>query len=175
MYVVLDDRTLWFDGDFTVKSTEVEKFIINGNTNGLYVDELTDEIIKYNSLVQKEQKIDIKKDVKPFDLSWNIPNEYKNLNVHEYIYSKLEQQNIQDDELYIRVKRVIQELKLFEQYDIINLIRVLIYIINTFYTNNIVWGIGRGSSTSSYILYLIGVHDVDSVLYDLDVHDFIHA
>lgn len=174
MYVVLDDRTLWFDGDFTVKSTEVEKYIINGNTNGLYVDELTDEIIKYNSLVPKEQKINIKKDIKPFDLSWNIPNEYKNLNVHEYIYSKLEQQNIQDDQLYIRVKRVIQELKLFEQYDIIDLIRVLIYIINTFYTNNIVWGIGRGSSTSSYILYLIGVHDVDSVLYDLDVNDFIH-
>jgi DNA polymerase III alpha subunit len=37
-----------------------------------------------------------------------------------------------------------------------------------------VWGIGRGSSVSSYVLYVLGVHDVDSYAYDLDIGDFLH-
>jgi DNA polymerase III alpha subunit len=39
--------------------------------------------------------------------------------------------------------------------------------------NNIVWGVGRGSSVSSYVLYLLGVHRVNSLYYDLDIHEFL--
>ena len=49
----------------------------------------------------------------------------------------------------------------------------LIYLIDLMRTNNIVWGVGRGSSVSSYILYLIGVHKVNSILYKLDINDFL--
>jgi DNA polymerase III alpha subunit len=38
---------------------------------------------------------------------------------------------------------------------------------------NIVWGVGRGSSCSSYLLYLLGLHEVDVVKYDVDISDFI--
>ena len=39
--------------------------------------------------------------------------------------------------------------------------------------NNIVWGVGRGSSVSSYVLFLMGVHKVDSMKYNLDIKDFL--
>jgi len=39
--------------------------------------------------------------------------------------------------------------------------------------NNLVWGVGRGSSVSSYLLYLIGVHKVDSYKYRLDIKEFL--
>ena len=47
------------------------------------------------------------------------------------------------------------------------------YIIDTLRENNIVWGVGRGSSVSSYMLYLIGVHKVDSIKYNLNINEFI--
>ena len=50
-------------------------------------------------------------------------------------------------------------------------LKVLIYIIDTMRKNNLVWGIGRGSSVASYVLYLIGVHKVDSK-YNLDIKEF---
>ena len=39
--------------------------------------------------------------------------------------------------------------------------------------NNIVYGVGRGSSVSSYILYLIGVHRVNSLKFNLDIKEFL--
>jgi DNA polymerase III alpha subunit len=39
--------------------------------------------------------------------------------------------------------------------------------------NNIVLGVGRGSSVASYVLYLLGVHRVDSLKYDLDIKEFL--
>jgi DNA polymerase III alpha subunit len=39
--------------------------------------------------------------------------------------------------------------------------------------NDIVWGVGRGSSVASYTLYLIGVHKIDSIKYELDINEFL--
>jgi len=39
--------------------------------------------------------------------------------------------------------------------------------------NNIVWGLGRGSSTASYVLYLLGVHKINSLYYDLSIEEFL--
>jgi DNA polymerase III alpha subunit len=48
-----------------------------------------------------------------------------------------------------------------------------IYIIDPLRKNNSVWGVGRGSSVASYVLYLIGVHKIDSLFFDLDIEDFL--
>jgi len=39
--------------------------------------------------------------------------------------------------------------------------------------NNIVWGVGRGSSVASYVLFLLGVHKIDSMYYELSVDEFL--
>jgi DNA polymerase III alpha subunit len=38
--------------------------------------------------------------------------------------------------------------------------------------NNIVWGVGRGSSVASYVLYLLGIHKIDSIKYNLSPDEF---
>ena len=55
----------------------------------------------------------------------------------------------------------------------INLLYYLKYLIDTMRKNNIIWGVGRGSSVSSYVLYLLGVHKVNSLKYHLDIKEFI--
>ena len=180
----LSDRTLWFDGDSTIPSKNVTQFVLShGPLSNLCVDELTDEIKKYNTLVNKGQQIVVKEELREFDYSWNIPEQFKNLDVKEYVTEKLYQEFsdncwLEEDnekELSIRTTRVLQELQEYTHLGLNEVLRTIIYIINTLEDKEIVWGVGRGSSVSSYVLYLIGVHDVDSVEFDLDFRDFLRA
>jgi len=49
----------------------------------------------------------------------------------------------------------------------------MIYFVDTLRKHNILWGVGRGSSVSSYILYLIGIHRIDSIKYNLNIGEFL--
>jgi DNA polymerase III alpha subunit len=69
--------------------------------------------------------------------------------------------------------RVTTELELFAQYNMIDLLYYLKYLIDTMRKHNIVWGVGRGSSVASFVLYLIGVHKINSIKYELDIHEFL--
>lgn len=177
---ILEDRTLWYDGDSTVSmSALIDLISSNSDLNGIYIDEMTDEIYEYNSLMFNGDEIRVKKINNLFDTSWNIPDEYKNIDVQKYVKEKFEDECIKGDfddvEIADRAFKLLKELVLFKKYQLFDVVRTLIYIINKFETENIVWGVGRGSSVSSYILYLIGVHDIDSVQFNLDVKEFLHT
>jgi DNA polymerase III alpha subunit len=96
---------------------------------------------------------------------WFMPVEYQELDIAEYILSLCDGQ----DEL----QRVGQELLLFQERDMFPLLRYLKYLVDTMKSNNIIWGVGRGSSVASYVLYKLGVHRVNSLYYDLDIRDFL--
>ena len=64
------------------------------------------------------------------------------------------------------------ELRIWRKRKLNDMLRTLIFIVNTFEDNNVIWGTGRGSSCASYVLYLIGLHQVDSVLYNIDIGEF---
>lgn len=175
----LKDRILWYDGDFTIKSGEILDFITKyGHIPGLCVDELTSDIKSYNHFLSPSEQIHIKHELNPLILDWNIPEYYKSLNLYDYIldkfYTIIDGYDLNSQYVTDRINRILLELKMFQQYNMDSLLRVVIYIVDIFKTNNIVWGVGRGSSVSSYILYIIGIHDVDSVEYDLDIRDFLH-
>jgi DNA polymerase III alpha subunit len=71
------------------------------------------------------------------------------------------------------LQRVGEELMLYQDRDLFNLLRYMKYMVDTFRKNNIVWGLGRGSSVSSYILFLLGVHKVNSIYFDLSIDEFL--
>lgn len=72
-----------------------------------------------------------------------------------------------------QTNRVTQELELFIQHNMFDLLFYLKYLVDTMRENKIVWGVGRGSSVASYVLYLIGVHKIDSLKYNLDIKEFL--
>ena len=92
---------------------------------------------------------------------WNMPDEYKQLNIEQWILEKCNNQRVQD------------ELAAFKERNMLDLLRWLKYFVDTCRANNIVWGVGRGSSVASYVLYLIGVHKIDSLKYNLDWQEFL--
>jgi DNA polymerase III alpha subunit len=66
-----------------------------------------------------------------------------------------------------------EELILYQERNLFDLLRFLKYLIDTLKKNKIVWGVGRGSSVASYVLYLLGVHKINSLYYDLDIKEFL--
>ena len=97
--------------------------------------------------------------------TWFMPTEYKNLDIAEYVLSLCRS----DAEL----QRCGQELMLYQERDLFNLLRYLKYLVDLMNQNNLIWGVGRGSSVASYVLYKLGVHRIDSMYYDLDPGEFL--
>ena len=137
-----------------------------------------DDVDKFNAAMEEQgfdklQKyIPLDVDQKTFDgalqSEWFMPDEYKDINVYEYVLGKAETpcpQHVQD--------RIWQELDAFRERGMKDLLRYMIYLVDFMRENDIVWGVGRGSSVASYVLYLIGVHKINSIQYGLDWREFL--
>jgi len=96
--------------------------------------------------------------------TWNMPDEYKQLDIEEFLVSVCPKENYQ---------RLVEELDAYKARNMLDLLRWLKYFVDNCSKNNIVWGLGRGSSVASYVLYLIGVHSIDSIKYNLDWQEFL--
>jgi DNA polymerase-3 subunit alpha len=94
-----------------------------------------------------------------------MPQKYYELNVLEWLLNKCQNDT--------EKKRVEQEYLLFEKKNFIKVLQFLIYFIDTLRANNIVWGVGRGSSVASFCLFLIGVHKINPLQYDLNIAEFL--
>lgn len=170
----LTDRKLYFDGDSVVSPNRIIEMIDKGLTE-VYVSEETNDIKRYNRITQKP--IREKTTVRPLKFDWKLPKKYQDLDVVEYVIDKWAVECVNNDitsrDADTRAIRVSDELHLYKTLELFPILRAIIYIINTLQEKDIVWGVGRGSSVSSYVLYLIGVHDVDSVKYNLEITDFL--
>ncbi len=96
---------------------------------------------------------------------WYMPESYKQLDIAAHLLELC-----QTDE---QLQRVGQELLMYQEHDLFDLLRYLKYLVDRMRDHKVIWGVGRGSSVSSYILYLIGVHKIDSMFYDLDPREFL--
>lgn len=96
---------------------------------------------------------------------WHMPDRYKQLDIAEHVLTLC----TTDAEL----QRCGHELMLYQERGLFNLLRFLTYLVDVMRENRVIWGVGRGSSVSSYVLYKLGIHRIDSMFYDLDVEEFL--
>lgn len=96
--------------------------------------------------------------------TWFMPSEYQNIDILEYCLSKCVSETEED--------RVKIEYVRYQANNMIPLLQYMIYFIEILNKNKIVTGVGRGSSVSSFILYLIGVHKINPLKYNLDCNEF---
>lgn len=136
-------------------------------------------VIKYNTAVktlyagfpEAHTLRQIEQSVEEFDnelqSNWHMPAEYKDLDIAQYILDLCQTE--------AELQRVGQELLLYQERNLFNLLRYLKYFVDTMRLNNVVWGLGRGSSVASYVLYLLGVHKINSLYYDLPIEEFLKS
>jgi DNA polymerase III alpha subunit len=113
---------------------------------------------------------DLAINIEEYDLAcqqnWFMPDEYKTLDIEAWIWEQTPPWNPQHT-------RVAEELQEYRARNMLDLLRWLKYFVDTCNSKNVLWGVGRGSSVASYVLYLIGVHSVDSIKYNLDWQEFL--
>jgi DNA polymerase III alpha subunit len=146
----------------------------NKSTKDLLVDAADPDIGKY---FEAQELLDLPK-IKPYNPlsisveefdqrnqnNWRMPSEYKNIDIEEFLVNQCPAENYQ---------RLVDELQEYRSRNMLDLLRWLKYLVDTCRQHNIVWGVGRGSSVASYTLFLLGVHKIDSIKYNLDWHDFL--
>jgi len=96
---------------------------------------------------------------------WYMPEQYHAMDIAQLVldYCKT------DAEL----QRVGDELLKFQERNMFPLLRYCKYLVDTMRKHNVVWGVGRGSSVASYVLYLIGIHRINSLHYDISIDEFL--
>ncbi|SVA28223.1 uncharacterized protein METZ01_LOCUS81077 [marine metagenome] len=158
---------------------DIIKLIYEGNSDKLskILVESTRDTELYNEYIEKigvnflplKSYQPLPYDQKQFDSvlqsEWFMPDKYKNLDIYNYVLNKAPDEPKE-------MARVCEEMHEYEKRGLINLLRFLVYLVDIMRENNIVWGVGRGSSVASYVLYLIGIHKINSIQYELDWHEF---
>jgi DNA polymerase III alpha subunit len=157
---------------------DILDIIYQGNLNALktiLVDIDSIEFDKFNlaageaGIVELRQYYPLDISLTEFDQAlqedWLMPDEYKNMDIAKWV---LDQCTNQD-----QLQRVGAELLEFQKRNMMNLLKWMKYFVDTCRANRVVWGVGRGSSVASYVLYLIGVHCIDSMKYNLDWQEFL--
>lgn len=97
--------------------------------------------------------------------TWYMPQSYKDMDIAEYVLSIC----ATDAEL----QRCGQELMMFQERGLFDLLRYLKYLVDVMSEHKLIWGVGRGSSVASYVLFKLGVHRIDSMYYELDPAEFL--
>jgi len=129
------------------------------------------DVEKFNKFAKELELLPIS-DVSSISKELNIPQHYKELDVTKYIHNKFlsssRSENSADE-----IARLETELEMFKDRGLFPVLQLMIYIVDTMRKHNLVWGVGRGSSVSSYLLYILGVHKVNSHKYRLDITEFL--
>ena len=130
-------------------------------TAALLLDDIP-KFVQYNNLVEQLSTSE-------FDhrnqATWFMPAQYQQLDIAEHVLSLCSS----DAEL----QRCGHELMLYQERGLFDLLRYLKYLVDVMTHNRLIWGVGRGSSVASYVLYKLGVHRIDSMYYDLDPNEFL--
>ena len=118
------------------------------------------ELIQYNKLDMTVEQFD-----NQMQSNWLMPEQYKTMDIAQYVLNQCQGE--------AELQRAGKELLLFQERDMFVLLRYLKYLVDTMRENNIVWGVGRGSSVASFVLFLLGIHRINSLYYDLSIDEFL--
>ena len=154
-YTRLKDRILYFDGESAWESDKIVDLILEHGP---------DMIFSIQQLPGVQQKTGC--GLMPL-MKWNIPEEYLTRDIETEL---LEEASGISTEATNRVR---EELEEYKARDMLPLLRVLLYIRDKFEKEGVVWGVGRGSSVASYVLFLMKIHLVDSLKFELSIKEFL--
>lgn len=86
--------------------------------------------------------------------------------VDELVQRILESDRFEETDSF--VSRVEREMEFFKETNNIAFLLGVSDLIEKFKESGVVWGVGRGSACASLILYILHVHDINPIEYDIN-------
>lgn len=175
----LKDRQLRFDGVSEIEPGQLARFLLLGiPASKLRVTAETPEMGEFNAQVSEQDQLKLA-GAEPvnLDMSWQLPVAYQNLDLQEYMAERFEvfcPASYTPKLIEQAIDRIAFELHEVEARGMVEFMQTVIYIIDQLRAHDVVWGVGRGSSCASYLLFLIGLHVVDCVTMDVSPLEFFH-
>lgn len=173
MTIDLKNRRILDDGTVICTNSALVEILYSGSDLNLAVSEPDTDIELYNHADKlldtnygEIQTADDKlfENIRWFEY-WTTPEPYASMDILEYIYNRC----TSADEII----RVQEEMTLFEERDMLPVLRHLVYLTDFWRERNIFWGVGRGSSVGSFILFLIGINRINPLEFDIDIEEFL--
>jgi DNA polymerase III alpha subunit len=145
--------------------TQIRKITVDQSVDLETAAAMLDDVptfVRYNAAAEQET-------VEQFDhryqSQWFMPSSYKDMDIAEHVLSLCVN--------HAELQRCGQELLMYQERDLFDLLRYLKYLVDVMTEHRLIWGVGRGSSVASYVLYKLGVHRIDSLYYNLDPSEFL--
>lgn len=165
----LTDFDLWYDGTVELSPAQLPKYLMSGgDISSVAFSESTAEIqelIRSLPISVRPPEVGKRKN-RELDRSWNLPHKYQTIDVLALVESLSEGES-EEGKL-----RLVQEYLLFEYYGVLDVIKCIQYVIDRMKECGQVWGVGRGSSGASYLLYKMGLHCVNPLEWDIPITEF---
>ena len=176
----LNDRVLRFDGVSIMDPDLVPAALARGvSPSAIRVTRTTEDVELFNQHVVESDKLR-EPSVEPVNIPmhWNLPEPHFSMNLRETIVARavdrLKTLNYAPDVEEKAIQRIQAELDEIERRGMTQFMKTIIYVLDTFRRQDIVWGVGRGSSCACYILFILGLHVVDCVVLDVPMEEFFH-
>jgi len=181
----LCDRVLRYDGVSVISPEMVAHCLLsNINPTLLRVTENTWEVSQFNQNVADDAQLRLS-DPEPVNLhfSWQLPQPYLGWSAHDlddYVSAAFERRagvlldSYTEEQSAAAVARICDELDEIHRRGMAEFMKTIIYVLEVFSESGTVWGVGRGSSCASYVLFILGLHSVDCVLYGVPMEEFFH-
>ena len=180
LWTELDDRVLRYDGVSIIEPDRLVELLFRGlQPAQLRLTELSEDAVSFNAAVSTaEQLKELGNEPVNLSFSWRLPPEYLQLDVAEHVqtvfgerFHELAYDATQEEAAF---NRVALELSEFERRGLTDLLRVIIYVLARFRETGQVYGVGRGSSCASFVLFLLGLHVVDPIKFNVPLEEFMH-
>lgn len=169
----LKNRQILSDGTVLCSDKALLEILYSGQSLDTAISKPSDDIDLYNRTDRyldtnygalTSASDEIYKDVNWFTY-WVTPEPYSKIDVETEILNRCT-----SEEEFFRAKT---ELKLFNERHMYPVLQHLLYLVDHWRSNGILWGVGRGSSVSSLVLYLIGINRINPLDFDLDIEEFL--
>jgi DNA polymerase III alpha subunit len=97
--------------------------------------------------------------------TWLMPQSWADIDIAQLLLERCDGE--------AELQRMAQELLMFQDRELLPMLNYLHYLVETLRSQDVVLGVGRGSSVASFALYKLGVHRVNSLYWDLDINEFL--
>ena len=170
----LGNRAIDKQGNIVYFNDALVELLYNGIIpNNILFPDNDEDIKSFNNYSYKnfdDEYFTLPKDIETLDQrkeEWFYPNHYNEINLDEYFDNlvKTYPQEYKD--------RVKLELQLYKEKGFEKFLRFCLYFSDIIKEKDLVVGVGRGSSVSSLILFLLKIHLIDPIKYGLNIKEFL--
>lgn len=172
------DRELRFDGVSIIDPARVADALLRGvSPSQLRLTRHTEDTELFNRVGDQELKL---AEQEPVNLSfeWQLPEPHLSMDLEATIVARavdrLTELNYPEELHLAACQRIQDELEEIKRRGMVEFFKTVIYILDTFRQRGVTWGVGRGSSCASYVLFLLGLHSVDCMVYNVPMSEFFH-